>query len=122
MAASANASKTLYRVVFQNQNQIYEVFVRSVYQSELFGFIEIEQLVFGERSAVVVDPAEEKLAHEFANVERSYLPMHSIIRIDEVTERGNARITPSGSDTKVAPFPTPYGRGSNPPPRGGDQS
>jgi len=32
-----------------------------VSHGNLFGFIEVEELVFGERSTVVVDPAEEKI-------------------------------------------------------------
>jgi len=31
-----------------------------VSHGSLFGFIEVEELVFGERTTVVVDPAEEK--------------------------------------------------------------
>ena len=44
-------------------------------------------------------------ANEFADVERSYIPMHSVIRIDEVTRRGTAKVTPADSDSKVRPFP-----------------
>ncbi|MDA3920299.1 MAG: DUF1820 family protein [Salinisphaera sp.] len=94
----------LYRVAFYNQGEVYEVYARSVSQGGLFGFVEIEQLVFGERTTLVIDPAEEKLADEFADVERSYIPMHSVIRIDEVTRRGTAKITPADGDSKVRSF------------------
>lgn len=103
--ATADTKQTLYRVAFFNQGEVYEVYARSVSQGALFGFVEIEKLVFGERSTVVIDPAEEKLANEFADVERSYIPMHAIIRIDEVTRRGNAKVTPAGNDSKVRAFP-----------------
>ncbi|ERJ17992.1 hypothetical protein SSPSH_003211 [Salinisphaera shabanensis E1L3A] len=103
--SSADSKQRLYRVAFFNQGEVYEVFARSVSQGALFGFVEIEKLVFGERSSVVIDPAEEKLANEFADVERSYIPMHSVIRIDEVTRRGTAKVTPADSDSKVRPFP-----------------
>ena len=119
--SSADSKQRLYRVAFFNQGEVYEVFARSVSQGALFGFVEIEKLVFGERSSVVIDPAEEKLASEFADVERSYIPMHSVIRIDEVTRRGTARVTPADSDAKVRPFPV-YTRqtpsGNNPGPGG----
>ena len=49
----------LYRVIFQSQGQVYELYARDIYQSELYGFIEIEGYVFGKRTQVVVDPAEE---------------------------------------------------------------
>lgn len=103
---SEDKSSTLYRVTFLNQGQVYEVYARSVTQGGLFGFVEVESLVFGERSEVVVDPSEEKLANEFADVVRSYVPMHSIVRIDEVNRRGHARITDAkGDGGKVMPFP-----------------
>ena len=54
----------------------------------MFGFVEVEELIFGERSAVVVDPAEERIKAEFDGVKRTYLPMHSILRIDEVRKPG----------------------------------
>jgi hypothetical protein len=73
------ASKTLYKVTFMNQGQVYEVYARSVGHGALFGFVEMEELVFGERSSVVLDPSEEKIKSEFKGVKRTYLPMHSII-------------------------------------------
>ena len=42
---------------------------------------------------VVVDPSEEKIKSEFENVKRTYLPMHSIIRIDEVDKQGASKIS-----------------------------
>src|SRR5690625_5803092 len=82
------ASKPVYKVIFVEQGQIYEVFACAIYQSEMYGFIEVEEFLFGERSQVLVDPAEEKLKAEFADVKRSYIPMHAIVRIDEVEKEG----------------------------------
>ena len=87
------AKKTIYKVIFQNQGNIYEIFARSVHEGEMFGFIVVEEIVFGERSSVVVDPSEEKLKSEFNEVSRTYIPMHSIIRIDEVEKEGASKIT-----------------------------
>lgn len=84
--------KPTYKVIFHNQDHVFEVFARAIYQSEMYGFIEIEELIFGERSQLVVDPSEEKLKSEFADVKRSYIPMHSIIRIDEVEKAGEVKI------------------------------
>lgn len=105
LMSTRQSHQQLYRVSFYNQGEVYEVYARSVYQSGFFGFVEIEELVFGERTTLVVDPAEERLAEEFAQVKRSYIPMHSIIRIDEVEKKGQARITPADNDAKVHPFP-----------------
>ncbi|MBX2859019.1 MAG: DUF1820 family protein [Cellvibrionaceae bacterium] len=95
-----------YKVVFYNQNQVYEVYARAIYQSDMYGFIEVEEFLFGERTALVVDPAEEKLKREFDGVKRSYIPMHSIIRIDEVEREGSVKVTELKGD-KVAQFPYP---------------
>lgn len=95
----------VYKVIFYNQGKIYEVYARSVHQGAIFGFIEIEKLLFGEKSSLVVDPSEEALKSEFENVVRTYIPMHSIVRIDEVNKRGTGKISEASDGTNVAPFP-----------------
>jgi hypothetical protein len=99
--------KTLYRVTFINQERIYEVYARKVYQSELFGFIAIEELVYGETSSVVVDPGQERLKSEFVDVKCTYIPMHAILRIDEVEKEGIAKITIVDKENNVTAFPSP---------------
>ena len=98
-------SKRLYHVSFISQGKVYEVFARQVYQADLYGFVVIEELVFGERATVVVDPSEERLKSEFEGVKRSFVPMHAIIRIDEVEKEGIAKIRELGDN--VASFPSP---------------
>ena len=100
-------SKPTYKVIFFTQGQIYEIYARHIYQSDIFGFIEVEELVFGERSGVLVDPGEEKLKAEFEGVKRSYIPMHAIIRIDEVASEGVSTITEAKADSNVSAFPMP---------------
>lgn len=109
-------AKPIYRVVFWNQNQIYELYVNQIFQSDLYGFIEIEEYQFGERSEIVVDPGEEKLKNEFNGVSRSYIPMHSIIRIDEMEKQdGLGKITEvKGGNVTPLQFPSPMA-GSPPP-------
>ncbi|HSG88647.1 MAG TPA: DUF1820 family protein [Pseudomonadales bacterium] len=97
--------QNMFRVIFHNQGQIYEVYAREIFQSDLYGFIEVEGYVFGSRSQMVVDPSEERLKNEFEDVERSFIPMHAIVRIDEVEKEGQARIKEVKGD-KVMPFPT----------------
>ena len=96
-----NASD-IYKVTFLTQGKVYELFVKQVYQSDLYGFIEVEDYVFNERSQVLVDPSEERLKTEFTGVRRSFIPMQAIIRIDEVEKSGVSKI--SNGDT-VSPFP-----------------
>lgn len=98
--------KTIFRITFANQEAIYEIYANSIKESELFGFLEVEELVFGEQTALVVDPSEERLKLEFNNVIRTYIPMHSIYRVDEVTKQGVAKVKNNpGYGNKVSPFP-----------------
>lgn len=97
---------SLYRVSFVNQGQVYEVYARSVSQGELFGFLEISELKFGERTTVVVDPSEERIKAEFDGVKKTYLPLHAVLRIDAVEEQGPSKITKM-QGANVTPFPVP---------------
>jgi hypothetical protein len=72
----------------------------------LYGFVEIEDYIFGKKSQMVIDPAEDKLRTEFSDVQRSFIPMHAVIRIDEVEKEGVAKVTDS-SGQNVTPFPIP---------------
>jgi len=54
------SKKNLFKVVFMSQGKVYEIYARSVGHGEMFGFVEVEELVFGERTTLVVDPSEEK--------------------------------------------------------------
>ncbi len=101
--------QSIYRVLFHNQGQIYEVYAHNIYQSELYGFVEVEDYTFGNRSGMVIDPSEDRLRTEFDGVQRSFIPMHAIVRIDEVEKEGVAKIT-DGSGDKVTPFPMPIPR------------
>lgn len=101
------ASNPVYKVIFKNGNQVVEIFARQIYQSDMWGFIEVEEFLFGERSQILVDPAQEKLKAEFSGVQRSYIPLPAVIRIDEVAREGVARIIEArpGDSANVASFP-----------------
>jgi hypothetical protein len=107
-------TKPLYRIQFLSQGNLYEVYARKVSQGSLYAFVEVEDLVFGERSQVVVDPSEERLKAEFAGVKRFHIPLPAVVRIDEVEKSGTAKILPASAEAgKVTPFPmglTPPGR------------
>ncbi|MCY1355387.1 hypothetical protein D9M69_418070 [compost metagenome] len=100
-------SDPIYKVIFLNQGQVYEMYAKQIYQSDLWGFLEVEEFVFGERTQMVVDPSEEKLKAQFEGVTRSFLPMHSIIRIDEVERLGTPKISEAKGSGNVMPFPMP---------------
>ncbi len=82
----------IYRIQFINQDQIYEMYAQHVFQSDLYGFIEVETFVFDQRSQMIVDPAEDRLKNEFSGVKRSFIPMHAVVRIDEVEKEGQSKV------------------------------
>ena len=98
------ASSHIFKIMFVNQGKVYEIYARKVGQGRLFGFIEVEELVFGERSSVVLDPGEERIKSEFTGVKCTMLPMHSILRIDEVKKQGQAKVS-ALEGGNVAQFP-----------------
>ncbi|MFQ5525701.1 MAG: DUF1820 family protein [Thermoanaerobaculia bacterium] len=98
----------IFRVSFLQQGKVYEIYVEGVAQGSLLGFVEIEGLLFGERSQVVLDPSEERLKTEFKGVNRVYLPLHSVLRIDEVEKTGTPRIRDAeGAAENISHFPLP---------------
>ena len=98
------ANPPVFRVIFQNQGEVFEIYALQIFQSELWGFIEVEEFVFGERSQLLVDPSEEKLKAAFEGVKRTYIPLNSIIRIDEVEKEGSGKVSEAKGDN-VRPFP-----------------
>ena len=104
--ANKDQPKSIYKVLFHSQGQVYEVYAHNIYQSDLYGFVEIEDYTFGNRSQMLIDPSEDRLRNEFEGVQRSFIPMHAIVRIDEVEKEGVAKISDSKGE-KVTPFPIP---------------
>ncbi len=95
-------SSEIYKITFLNKGKVYEVFAKQVYQSDLYGFIEVEDYMFDAKTQMVVDPSEEKLKAEFNGVKRSFIPIQAIIRIDEVEKSGVSKIS---SGDNISPFP-----------------
>lgn len=100
-----SSKKPLFRIQFIANGERYELYVHEVCQGAMFGFIEIGDFVWDTHTSLVLDPSHEKLKSEFADVTRTYLPMHNVLRIDEVKKQGTAKITELSD--KVAHFPSP---------------
>ncbi|EHD23580.1 MULTISPECIES: DUF1820 family protein [Brenneria] len=94
----------LYRIQFMNNGKNYQLYVRELVPSNLFGFIEIADFVFDSQSTLLVDPSTEKLKTEFSGVSRSFIPLQAVIRIDAVTEKGSARISELGDNVTHFPY------------------
>lgn len=98
--------KHIYKIIFRNQDKVYEIYARNIYHGDMMGFIEVEELIFNERTKILVDPEEENVKSEFSGVNRTYIPMHFIIRIDEVLKEGVATASKSVAENgNITPFP-----------------
>ena len=96
----------LYRVIFLQEEKVYEIYARNLTEETLVGFIEAEELIFDENSQVVFDPSEELLKKEFIGVKRTYIPQHLILRIDEVEGKGSPTIKAGAKTGNIRHFPS----------------
>lgn len=95
-----------YRVHFLSQGSVYQIYAKHISQSNMFGFVEIEGLIFGTTGSVVVDPSEDKLRREFEGVNRIYVPVSLVLRVDEVEKEGIAKIVDAKNITNnISQFP-----------------
>ena len=58
-------TKNVYKIIFIQLGEIYEVFAKQIYQSDMYGFIEVEEYIFNKDKQLVVDPSSEKLKMNF---------------------------------------------------------
>ena len=96
----------IFKIVFINQGKVYEIYARTIRQGDLYGFVEIEYLIFEKSTSIVVDPSAEKLQEEFSGVHRTRVSIHAVIRIDEVGKHGPAKITDFDPQSNITPFPS----------------
>ena len=98
----------IFRTLFHNNGKLYQLHAQQVSQSDIYGFVEIRGLMFEQHTSMVIDPSEERLKSEFEGVEKILLPMHAIVRIDQVETQGENRILElDGNISNVTPFPFP---------------
>jgi hypothetical protein len=96
------AKEPIYRITYTSQGKVIELYARNVYQGGMYGFIEVEELLFEEQeSAILIDPEIEKLRSEFENVEITFIPLHAVLRIDQVSRSGSVKIRKADSDSKT---------------------
>lgn len=98
----------VFRICFHNQGKVYEIYAERVQQGDLYGFIEVSGLRFEETSPVLVDPSTERLKAEFKGVNRTLVPIHAVIRIDEVAKEGPVKIHDAGEKSNVTAFPAAF--------------
>ena len=44
------AKKGIYKVVFVQLGEVYEIYAEAIYQSDMYGFIEVEEYIFDQNS------------------------------------------------------------------------
>jgi hypothetical protein len=77
--------KKLFKVIFMDEEKkIQTIHASKLNPSSFLGLVEISDIVFIDRSEIIISPDDGNLRTRFKNVERSYIPLNSIIRIDEV--------------------------------------
>ncbi len=106
----AKKQSPIYKVVFRQDDKLIELYAREVTQSGLMAFVEIADLIFDNKTDMLIDPSEEKLKAEFSGVNRTYIPMYQIVRIDEVDKKGTTKIRSIKGDaasSTITPFPFP---------------
>lgn len=96
----------LYRILFHQNDKVYEIYTKYLSDESLMGFIEAESLVFSESSSDEPVTELEALKTEFSGVSRVHIPIHLVIRIDEVEVGGLAKVTSGVQKADVKPFPT----------------
>lgn len=103
----------IFRILFHNNGKLYQLHAQQVLQADIYGFVEIRGLLFEQHTSVVIDPSEERLKDEFKGVDKIFVPMHAVTRIDQVETQGQNKILElDGGLSNVTPFPLP-GRGSD---------
>jgi len=102
-------NKAVFRIQFQHRDQLIELYAGGVSQSSMMAFIEVSELIFDQKTELLIDPSEEKIKAEFGDVKSTYIPIHSIIRIDEVIKAGSNKIRPLEkhdlAGSRISPFP-----------------
>jgi Uncharacterized protein conserved in bacteria len=85
------AKKGIYKILFVQLGEIYEVYAEAIYQSDRYGFIDVQEYIFDQNSQIFLDTIEEKLKNDFEGVQRSYIPIYCIMRIDELHNEANIK-------------------------------
>lgn len=74
--------RKIYKVQFYQDKEVFTLHAGSVNPSSFLGLIEVSDIMFMGESDILVTPNEDKVKNEFKNVESTYLPVNSIVRID----------------------------------------
>lgn len=103
-------NKPVFRIQFRHQDHLIDLYAHGVSQSSMMAFVELSDLIFDNKTDIVIDPSEEKIKAEFGGVKSTYIPVHAIIRIDEVEKTGPNKIRAlnqkDNTGGSITPFPS----------------
>lgn len=66
----------IYRIIFTQLEALQEIYAQYLSEETLMGFIEADTLLEFDPSQQIINPKE---------VRRCYIPLHNIVRIDEIS-------------------------------------
>ena len=89
-----------FRIILKCGTEIIEIYANQVFQSELWGFLEVEGFIVKTSN----DAPNDKAKKDFTGIKRSYIPITSIVRIDELEKPENSK-KPIKSGSNIKPFP-----------------
>ena len=85
-----------YHVVFVQKDLVCELDAMYISEESLMGFVELDEIISAPHNneASSVDPKKEEYMRKFKGVKRTYIPMHNILRIDEIDMSPGDKINP----------------------------
>ena len=98
-------SKTLYRINYITNSEVYELYAKAINSNELLGFISLSDLVFEVNSGVVIDPVEERLKTEFSGVKSLHIPIQNVLKIEEVVQKKSCKIKALNTHAQTTKLP-----------------
>lgn len=107
------SKEIVYRVLYHQQDVPYELYARSVSESDMFGFVELDELVLDGFVGVLGDETHDKIKLEFEAVKRTYIPLCNVFRIDAI-ERDDELTHKRTGMSNVTVFPTSGGGAKGP--------
>ncbi|MCX8084801.1 MAG: DUF1820 family protein [Calditerrivibrio sp.] len=76
-----------YKIQFYDaKKEIFTLKAKSVSPTSFLGLIEISEIIYKEESNILITPDDDKTKLEFKNVNKTYIPINLILRIDEIIE------------------------------------
>ena len=95
----------IYKIIFNTNNKVYEIYANNAYQDDIFSFIRVDGIIFDNNKGTLIDPAEEQIRLEFSGVESLLLPVQSVLRIDIVKNKGTSKLFEANQEQKITQFP-----------------